>query len=52
MFTEYLNGVAEVVGSFNPTRSISFILVKHGISLSLILDRCPTKSLAKSLKVS
>ena len=51
MFTEYLNGVAEVVGS-TPTRSISFILVKYGISLSLILDRCPTKSLAKSLKVS
>jgi hypothetical protein len=33
----------EVVGSNNPTQSISFVLVKYGIKLSLFLDGCRTK---------
>jgi hypothetical protein len=35
----------EVVGS-NPTRSLSFILGKYGITLRLILTDCPIKTLA------
>jgi hypothetical protein len=39
-------GIAEVVGSNHPTRSISFILVNYGIISSLILGSCPTNSAA------